>query len=366
VEDERVQVRVHSKVCIVDDRLMRVGSANLNNRSMGLDTECDLAIEAAHPAMTHAIAALRNRLLGEHLGVSAEKVAQEHAATGSVVRAIENLRGGQRTLAVLDGAVSESLDGMVPEAAVVDPERPLNPDQLMQEFVPTATRRRAAPGLVRLAVLLLCLAVIACVWRWTFLLSDFDYSNVTSWSALLVDSPFAPLWIAGLFTLGTLILMPITLLIVATGAAFGPGLGFSYALWGASVSALASYGLGRLLGKETVRRFAGSRLGRVQRQISRHGFLSMLFARVVPVAPFVVVNLIAGAVQIRLRDFFLGTLLGMSPGIFVIVVLENQLQLALRDPAIGNIALLVGLAIFFALLGIGFYRWYSARRVPAL
>jgi uncharacterized membrane protein YdjX (TVP38/TMEM64 family) len=92
----------------------------------------------------------------------------------------------------------------------------------------------------------------------------------------------------------------------------------------------------------------------------------MLFARVVPVAPFVVVNLIAGAVQIRLRDFFLGTLLGMSPGIFVIVVLENQLQLALRDPAIGNIALLVGLAIFFALLGIGFYRWYSARRVPAL
>jgi len=366
VEDERVQVRVHSKICIVDDKLLRVGSANLNNRSMGLDTECDLAIEVVDRAMPDTIAALRNRLLAEHLGVSAEKVAQEHRTTGSLARAIENLRGGQRSLGALDGAVSEALDGMVPEAAVVDPERPLDPDQLMQEFIPTAARRRAAPGLVRLAVMLLCLAAIACVWRWTFLLSYVEYASLTAWTAALTDSPLAPLWMAALFTLGTFILIPVTLLIIATGAAFGPALGFSYALWGASVSALASYGLGRLAGRETVRRFAGSRLSRVQRQISRHGFLSMLFARVVPIAPFVVVNLIAGAVQIRLRDFFLGTVLGMSPGIFAIVVLESQLQRALRDPAIGNIALLIGLAIFFALLGIAFYRWYSARRVPAL
>jgi hypothetical protein len=56
----------------------------------------------------------------------------------------------------------------------------------------------------------------------------------------------------------------------------------------------------------------------------------------------------------------------MSPGIFAIVVLEKQLQRAVQDPAIGNIALLIGLAIFFALLGIAFYRWYSARRVRAL
>jgi uncharacterized membrane protein YdjX (TVP38/TMEM64 family) len=236
----------------------------------------------------------------------------------------------------------------------------------MQEFMPTAARRRAAPGLVRLAVMLLCLAALAGVWRWTFMLSSVDYGSLASWTALLTDSPFAPLWIAGLFTLGTLILMPITLLIVATGVAFGPALGFSYALWGASVSALVSYGLGRLAGRETIRRFTGPRLGRVQRQISRHGFISMLFARVVPIAPFVVVNLVAGAVQIRLRDFLLGTVVGMSPGIFAIVVLEKQLQRAVQDPAIGNIALLIGLAIFFALLGIAFYRWYSARRVRAL
>ena len=89
---------------------------------------------------------------------------------------------------------------------------------------------------------------------------------------------------------------------------------------------MVHYGLGRIAGKETVRRIAGSRLGRVQRQISRHGFISLLFARIVPIAPFAIVNLVAGAIQIRVRDFLLGTLVGMSPGILAIVVLGNQLH----------------------------------------
>jgi phosphatidylserine/phosphatidylglycerophosphate/cardiolipin synthase-like enzyme len=66
---------VHSKVMVIDDRFLRVGSANLNNRSMGVDTECDLFIEAATPTEHAAIAGLRNRLLGEHCGVGPDVVA---------------------------------------------------------------------------------------------------------------------------------------------------------------------------------------------------------------------------------------------------------------------------------------------------
>jgi phospholipase D1/2 len=363
--DENVQVRIHSKVCFVDDRLLRVGSANLNNRSMGLDTECDLAVEAEEPAIENSIANLRNRLLAEHLGVAPEKVAQEHLAERSLVRAIEKLRGGKRTLGILDGSVSPALDDMIPEAAVIDPERPLSPDELMQQFVPTGTRRRAVPGLLRLAVILLCLAALAVVWRSTSLQGFVDYETISNLITSLTDSSFLPVWIAGVFIIGTLLLAPVTVLIIATGATLGPVLGFFYALWGALVSALVHYGLGRIVGKETVRRFAGSRLGHVQRQISRHGFISMLFARIVPIAPFVIVNLIAGAIQIRVRDFLLATLVGMSPGILAVVVLENQLERALQDPGIGNITLLIGLAIFFAFLGAAFYRWYGTRPLRA-
>ena len=95
-------VNVHAKVMIVDDALVRVGSANLTNRSMGLDTECDLAVESGGDAKTEeSIAAFRSRLVGEHLGVNPGKVAQSLAAGGSLMATIEALRGPGRTLVPL-------------------------------------------------------------------------------------------------------------------------------------------------------------------------------------------------------------------------------------------------------------------------
>jgi phosphatidylserine/phosphatidylglycerophosphate/cardiolipin synthase-like enzyme len=96
-------VNVHSKLVIVDDELARIGSANLSERSMSLDTECDLAFEADGRAdLAAGIAALRHRLLGEHLGVDPEVVAASERERGSVTRAIDALHGGERTLEPLD------------------------------------------------------------------------------------------------------------------------------------------------------------------------------------------------------------------------------------------------------------------------
>ena len=186
------------------------------------------------------------------------------------------------------------------------------------------------------------------------------------WVTSITDSPLAPVWIAGIFTIGSLVLAPVTLLIIATVAAFADlFLAFSTPCAALLVSALVIYGVGRIVGKETVRRIARYRLGRVQRQMSRHGFISLLFVRIVPIAPFAIVNLVAGAIKIHVRDFLLGTLVGMSPGISAIVLLENQLARALEDPGMGNIILLIVLAIVFAFLGVGFYRWYGGRAMPA-
>src|SRR5215471_11008302 len=147
---------------------------------------------------------------------------------------------------------------MVPEAALIDPERPLSPDELMREVISTATRRRAVPGLLRLAMILLCLAAVAIVWRWASVHTFIDYDTIGDWIPTSTDSSLAPLWIAGVFTLATLVLAPVTLLIIAIGATFGPVLGFTYALGGSMVSAIVHYGLGRIAGKETVRWIAGS------------------------------------------------------------------------------------------------------------
>jgi len=98
VTDGGQPVYVHAKVLVLDDRLLRIGSSNLNNRSMGLDTECDVTLEVREDdprrtELVETVVGMRHRLLGEHLGVEASAVAaavQEHE--GSLIRAVESLR----------------------------------------------------------------------------------------------------------------------------------------------------------------------------------------------------------------------------------------------------------------------------------
>ena len=82
---------VHAKLAIIDDRLARIGSANLNNRSCDLDTECELAIEASDDAAAVADRRLRDRLVGHYLGRSAQDVATAIERHGGLIGAIEAL-----------------------------------------------------------------------------------------------------------------------------------------------------------------------------------------------------------------------------------------------------------------------------------
>jgi phosphatidylserine/phosphatidylglycerophosphate/cardiolipin synthase-like enzyme len=91
-EGKDADPHVHAKVMIVDDQYLRVDSANLCHRSMGTDTECDLAVaagddEAARATMTR----LRNQLIAEHTGASPDQVVAALARHGSLLAAIRSL-----------------------------------------------------------------------------------------------------------------------------------------------------------------------------------------------------------------------------------------------------------------------------------
>jgi phospholipase D1/2 len=124
-------IYVHAKVLIMDDVLMRVGSSNLNNRSLGFDTECDLAVEAVSGAHNEAelrtrIAGLRTAFLAEHLDVQPAAVEQAtQASGGSLIAAIEALRGQGRTLVPFEPPDFNVVEDMLlRENDLLDPERP--------------------------------------------------------------------------------------------------------------------------------------------------------------------------------------------------------------------------------------------------
>ncbi len=118
-------IYVHSKISIVDDRMLRVGSANLNNRSMGLDSECDLLIDADRPANNGASKAIGNLLadlLGEHLGVKPKVVERELQRCGSLIGTIEALRGSGRTLRPLEVKQPNAVEAALAENEALDPD----------------------------------------------------------------------------------------------------------------------------------------------------------------------------------------------------------------------------------------------------
>ena len=121
-------IYVHAKILILDDDVIRVGSSNLNNRSMGFDTETDLAVEAAQcedPAAIRAsIAGLRASLISEHLGVSEEKLADAVSASrGSLIGAITMLKGEGRSLRLFEQSEVNGEANILAENEFADPEQ---------------------------------------------------------------------------------------------------------------------------------------------------------------------------------------------------------------------------------------------------
>lgn len=118
-------IYVHAKVVVMDDRLLRIGSSNLNNRSMGFDTECDLAIESTEPGGEAGRAAveLRNLLVAEHLDVTPEEIAEGTRDGASLLSTIERLRGPGRSLRPFEPSTVEGEDSALAESELADPER---------------------------------------------------------------------------------------------------------------------------------------------------------------------------------------------------------------------------------------------------
>lgn len=354
-------LNVHSKVFAVDDRLFVVGSANLSNRSMVLDTECNLAIESGEPAgadpstvpsdsppdrIGAGIARLRARLLAEHLGAAPEAVEDEVRRSRSLHQTVRKFNSARRMLMEMHPALTPESDALLVDQSVFDPERPIAPDELVAQLVPKDARRPVPRRLIGLGSLALMLALLAVAWRWTPLRETVNLASLVALARGMEHLPFTPLVIVASYVIAGCLMVPVMLLIAVTGIVFGPVAGALYAIAGTLLSAAVTYYIGQWLGRDTVRSLMGPRVNRLSRHVARRGILAMMVIRVLPVAPYTVVNVVAGASHIRFRDYMIGTFMGMTPGILITVTFVHHLAEAVRNPSAGTIAVLAGVALF--------------------
>jgi len=125
--------------------------------------------------------------------------------------------------------------------------------------------------------------------------------------------PWSGVVFAAVYAAVSLSPLPKTVFTIAAGALFGVPLGLLVVITGATVGALAALYLGRWLGRDAVHRFTGIRTGRFDEQLERRGLWAVLVARLIPVVPFTGFNYLAGLTALRVRDFVLGTVVGMVP-----------------------------------------------------
>lgn len=337
-------VKVHAKVMVVDDRSLRIGSANLNNRSMGFDTECDLIVLARDRERRAAVRRIRDTLIAEHTGASQEEVAAAFEGGGPVLPRLARIGSEERRLVAVedDPALADALPETV--STLADPDRPWPEAISFDAFREPNTTRR---WIRRWPVAAVALAAVALVLLWR-------YSPLEEWTQLdhlvgpmraVAASDWAPLATIGIYLVGGVTLFPITVLIAVTAMVFGPWEGVLYSLLGSVAGALIGYAIGWLAGRRTpsIWKTRDGRVARLIRVFAGNGVVGIASLRMLPLAPFMFINLAAGAARVPFLDFAIGSALGLGPGIIAFNLMGVQLEQVVTQGKAEDIGVLLAL-----------------------
>ncbi|WP_171091443.1 VTT domain-containing protein [Usitatibacter rugosus] len=354
--EEGTCVDLHSKVMIADDEWLRVGSANLSNRSMGLDTECDLVIHAeGRDDVRKAIRTARDTLLAEHCDSDIETVERELEQRGSIAAVVEALSSDQRGMRRLeDKEVSEGVSQAI--ASFADPEKPISLDKLVGEFAPRDTKA-VSRKIIPIAGVILAVVALTLAWRYTPLKDIVTPQSVADWADRASDYWWMAPLIFIAYTPASFVMFPRPLITLASVVAFGAKVGALLSISGILFAAMVGYFLGRAFDRDRVHRFVGPRMERVTHFLQRRGLVAMTLVRLVPIAPFQVVSIIAGAIRVKARDFLIGTAAGMLPGLIATAVLGDQVLDALRNGAHPNYWIVGAAIAVFAGIAFAGQRW---------
>ena len=182
--------------------------------------------------------------------------------------------------------------------------------------------------------------------------SDRFLDDIEAWMASARDTPWAILPVMAVFLGLSFTGFPQFALVALTALVFGPLLGFVYSWVATMISASTHFGLGKRFGNRLLNRYGGERTHVFSRKIAQHGILASAGVRVIPSAPFIVVNTAAGVSHMAYWKFVLGTGLGTVPKTGLISFVGGNVMDILREQNLQDIALVVAIVVLWIALGL--------------
>lgn len=345
-------VYVHAKAMICDDATLLHGSANLSNRSMKVDSEVVMVLGLDEPASVAR--SMLHRLLSIHLDQSEDRVRQSLESSGSIHETIRQLRAdSDHQLRDLQYSPLNSAQRKLADTQMLDPDDPIDLGYWLRKSIRTedkATLRRNWPRYTRIAAALLVifLAGLGLKEAWG---SSINQEDVENFFISINQSPWVLPTLFVIFLLSGLTAVSINLILVSATLVIGPWAAFSCGFFGSLLSAIMAFYIGKVAGQPILQKLFADRLDALSRKISERGILSVALLRLVPIAPFVVINLVAGLSGLRIKTFVLGSCLGMIPGMLGVVFVTFQAKSTYTDPS-WQTWLFLALGVF-ALIGLG-------------
>lgn len=211
---------------------------------------------------------------------------------------------------------------------------------------------------LQIALMVTAVLGLGAIWLLLPIREYADPDAIARLVAPVIESPWLPLMILGAFLIAGAVMLSVWVVIFQTCLLYSPMVAFPLALGGATLSAMTFYGLGRMLGRDVVRRIVPPRVQQALERVTLEGIVAV---RVLPVLPFTLVNLTCGAFGVPARTFFLGTVLGMAPGVLGMTLVGDRILAVIRQPTPGALVGLVGVVAVLFLVARVFRRRAAAR-----
>lgn len=204
-------------------------------------------------------------------------------------------------------------------------------------------------------------AILAAVlWRFTSVAELVDPKRLAARLDDFQQVPWAPFAFAAAFPVLGLVVFPVTALSAMVAFLFPPHIAIAISFSGIMMSAALLHWLGTRFAKR-VRSALGSAVTKVDDALSDHGIVTIAAIRMIPLAPFTFVNLVAGAIGVPFRDYMLGTALGLTPGMIILSLFGRQARQFWHHPSVSGVLIGVGFAILWLGMTVALQRWATQR-----
>jgi phospholipase D1/2 len=210
----------------------------------------------------------------------------------------------------------------------------------------------------RLGLMIFALVVLALAWYWSPLADWLNVDRTVTWIRGYGER-LGPITAISIFILASVMVVPLTFLAVVSMVSYGPVWGVLYLILGTTLGGIISFFLGKWLGRDFVERIAGHRIRQLDGRLANHALAAVIVLRMVPVAPFAVVNMAIGVSSIGLPDFILGTVIGMLPGTVVIGIFIDQFINAFERTGTERMSIFMLLSVLVLLGLLGLRKWVN-------